>query len=86
MAIKILIIGSTGSIGKPITNQIISAKASFGRIAILTSQNTVTNKAEHIGYLREKGVDVLVGDLGVEIDVKNAYKGIPRDFINVMVQ
>ena len=75
MAPKILIIGATGVIGKPITEQIIAAKSSFGRIAILTSSNTVTNKADEIKVLKEREVDVLVGDLGNEADVKKAYQG-----------
>jgi len=71
-----LIIGATGVIGKPITAQIVAAKSSFGRIAILTSQNTVATKAKEIEALKKEGVDILVGDLAVEEDVKKAYEGI----------
>ena len=76
MAPKILIIGATGLIGKPITEQILAAKSSFERIAILTSTNTVSNKSDEIKALKEKGVNVFEGDLGVEADVKKAYDGM----------
>lgn len=76
MAPKILLIGATGVIGKPILDQILATKSSFERIAIITSSNTVNNKTEEIKVLKEKGVDVLVGDLGVEREVKKAYEGI----------
>lgn len=75
MTPNILIIGATGVIGKPITTQIVAAKASLGRIAILTSQNTATTKADEIDALRKEGVEIFVGDLGVEGDVKKAYEG-----------
>jgi uncharacterized protein YbjT (DUF2867 family) len=75
MSSNILIIGATGTIGQPITAQIITAKSSFGRIAILTSQNTATEKASEIESLKAQGIEVFVGDLGVEEAVKKAYQG-----------
>jgi len=74
MAPNILIIGATGAIGKPITAQIVATKSSFGRITILTSPKTVVAKAAEIEALKSQGVAVLVGDLTVEADVKNAYE------------
>lgn len=79
MAPNILIIGATGNIGKPITTHIVAAKSSFGRIAILTSQNTATQKAGEIEALKAEGVEIFVGDLGSEEDVKKAFQGISRD-------
>jgi nucleoside-diphosphate-sugar epimerase len=76
MAPKILIIGATGVIGKPITEQILAAKSSFERIAILTSTSTINNKPDEIAALKEKGAEVFEGDLGVEADVKRAYEGM----------
>lgn len=76
MAPKVLIIGATGVIGKPITEQVIAAKSSFERIAILTSTNTVKAKVDEIKSLKDNGVEVFVGDLGVEADVKKAYEGM----------
>ena len=75
MSPNILIIGATGAIGKYITEQIILSKSSFGRVAILTSQNTVNTKKAELEKLKVDGVEVIVGDLGVEDDVKNAYHG-----------
>jgi len=75
MPSNILIIGATGAIGKPITQQIVLAKSSFGRIAILTSQNTLNTKGSEIEALKKEGVEVFVGDLGSEKDVKAAYQG-----------
>lgn len=76
MAPKILIIGATGVIGKPITDQILVVKANFDRIAILTSSNTVTTKTDQVQALTAQGVDVLVGDLSKEGEVKKAYEGL----------
>lgn len=72
---NILIIGATGLIGTPITRAIVDAKSNFGRIAILTSNTTLTNKASEISSLKSSGVEVLTGDLTNEEDVKQAYKG-----------
>jgi uncharacterized protein YbjT (DUF2867 family) len=76
MSPKILIIGGTGNIGRPITQQIVAAKSSFERIALLTSSNTVKTKPDEVKALEEQGVDVLVGDLTREEDVKKAYEGM----------
>ena len=76
MAPKVLIIGATGTIGKPITQQIIAASSSFERIAILTSNNTLNSKKDELKALTARGVDTLVGDLGIEAEVKKAYEGM----------
>ena len=76
MAQNILIVGSTGVIGKHITKAIVEAIPKFGRVAILTSQDTRYRKAQHVDGLQRQGVDVLVGDLGSEKDVKKAYENI----------
>lgn len=75
MAPMILIIGATGAIGKPITQEILAAKSHFERIAIVTSTNTLNNKKDEVKALTEQGVDVLVGDLTNEMEVKKAYEG-----------
>jgi hypothetical protein len=77
MPLNILVIGATGLIGAPITKAILNAKSSFGRIAILTSSATVTNKASQIDSLKSQGAEVLTGDLSNEQDVKRAYNGAP---------
>lgn len=75
MAPKILIIGATGAIGLPITEKIIAANSSFDRIAILTSLNTFNTKKDLIKSFTDRGVDVLVGDIESETEVKKAYEG-----------
>ncbi len=73
---SLLIIGATGVIGKYITKEIIKAKTSFGRIAILTSENTIQRKSSEIDDLRRSGAEVVVGDITKEEDVKRAYHGL----------
>lgn len=73
---NLLIIGATGVIGRPITKEIIKAKSSFGRIAILTSESTVQTKSEEINDFQQSGVEVLIGDITKEEDVKKAYHDI----------
>lgn len=73
---NLLIIGSTGWIGAYITEQIVKAKDSFGRIAIFTSPSTAESKAEALGELKAQGVEVIVGDLKNPEDLLNAFKGI----------
>ncbi|CAG8976121.1 hypothetical protein HYALB_00002401 [Hymenoscyphus albidus] len=73
---NILIFGATGYIGWYITDQIVKAKTSFGRIAIFTSPGTVEKKPDLISQLQENGVEVIVGSAGEEADVVNALDGI----------
>ncbi|KAH7264343.1 hypothetical protein MRS44_012339 [Fusarium solani] len=75
-ASSILIFGATGSIGKYITNHIVNAKPSFPKISIFTSEDTVSRKADFIGELKSKGVNIITGDVRNEKDVKNAYEGV----------
>ncbi len=74
---NLLIIGATGVIGKHITRELISAKSSFGRIAVLTSENTIQKKAGDINNLTQSGIEVLMGDVTNEEEVKKAYHGLP---------
>ncbi len=67
--------GATGYIGVYILEAIIKAKASFGRVAILTSPGTAERKAEHIQNLKDQGVEVIVGDVTKSEDVLEAYEG-----------
>ena len=72
---SILIFGATGVIGKFIIEQLIAAKSNFSRIAIFTSRGTVENKKDEIGRLKEQGVEVVVGDVTNESDVRKAFEG-----------
>ena len=68
--------GATGYIGAYIIEAIVKAKASFGRIAIITSPGTAENKATKLEKLREQGVEVIVGDVTKAEDVLKAYEGL----------
>ncbi|KAL4931407.1 uncharacterized protein BDV17DRAFT_288947 [Aspergillus undulatus] len=73
---SLLIFGATGAIGSYITAAIVNAKDQFARIAIFTSPNTLETKGAEITALREKGVDIIVGDLNRKEDVLRAFEGI----------
>lgn len=72
---KILVFGATGVIGKYIISGLIDAKASFEKVGIFTSPATVENKKAEIAALKDKGVEVLVGNVESEADVTKAYDG-----------
>jgi uncharacterized protein YbjT (DUF2867 family) len=73
---NLLMFGATGYIGVYIIEAIIKAKASFGRIAIITSPGTAENKAKQLEGLKEQGVEVIVGDVTKAEDVLKAYEGL----------
>ena len=75
MSQNVLIVGATGAIGRYITAAIVNAKSSFGRISILTSPKTTTEKVEEVTALKSNGVQVKTGSLDDEADVKAAYSG-----------
>ncbi|KUI62413.1 Isoflavone reductase [Cytospora mali] len=72
---KILVLGSTGVIGKVLVNALISANANFERIGIFTSAETVDNKKDLIESYRSKGVDIVIGDVNDDNDMLEAFKG-----------
>jgi nucleoside-diphosphate-sugar epimerase len=71
---KVLLFGATGVIGIYILQALIESKASFEKIGIFTSPGTAENKKDDIDSLKAKGVDVVVGDVHDEGDVKKAYE------------
>ena len=73
---NLLIFGATGVIGKFITEQVVAAKSNFSRVAIFTSPGTVENKKDEIEKLKAQGVEVIVGDVTNESDVRDAYQGM----------
>lgn len=75
---KILVFGATGVIGKFILEQLISAKPAFEKIGIFTSPGTSEKKSEELAQLRKKGVEVVVGDVHSESEVKKAFEGTCR--------
>ncbi|EJU04125.1 NADP-binding protein [Dacryopinax primogenitus] len=72
---KVLLIGSTGTIGYHILHAFLPKVASFKRVAIFTSQNTVGTKKELVDKVKASGVEVIVGDLGNEAQVKETFSG-----------
>ncbi|RDW64451.1 uncharacterized protein DSM5745_09862 [Aspergillus mulundensis] len=72
---NVLIFGATGAIGSYIAAAITNAREHFARIAIFTSQSTLTSKTSEINALRAKGVDILVGDISSKHDVLKAFAG-----------
>ncbi|KAF2207006.1 hypothetical protein CERZMDRAFT_88894 [Cercospora zeae-maydis SCOH1-5] len=71
----ILIFGATGLIGTHIADAILKSKDKFGRIAIFTSQNTISTKPREIDSLKARGAEIFVGDLTSESDLNKAYDG-----------
>lgn len=72
---RILLFGATGVIGKCIFNELYAARASFEKIGIFTSPNTVANKPDRVELWKEQGVEVIVGDVNSEANVAKAYEG-----------
>lgn len=72
---KLLIFGATGLVGRHIVQQILTGKDAFDRIAIFTSPDTVNSKSEEIESLKNQGVEVIVGQITDENDVRKAFQG-----------
>lgn len=81
-ATSILVFGATGLIGSHILTALIAAKdsLSYTRLSIFTSPATLSAKPELVEELKQKGVNVLVGDITNGNDVEAAYEGksLPR--------
>lgn len=72
---NLLILGGTGYIGKYILEQIIQAKASFNQIVIFTSSSTAESKGQALTKLKERGVEVIVGDVNNPEELSKALDG-----------
>lgn len=72
---KILVFGATGVIGKYIIQEIVNARSSFDKIGLFTSPSTANNKTDEINHWKEQGVNIIVGDVNSEEDVKQAFEG-----------
>ncbi|KAF1991590.1 putative isoflavone reductase family protein [Aulographum hederae CBS 113979] len=71
---KILLFGATGSIGTYITEELVKSSSNFDRIGIFTSRSTVESKGDLTQGLKDKGVNIIVGDIKNENDVAAAYQ------------
>jgi FlaA1/EpsC-like NDP-sugar epimerase len=76
---KVLVFGVTGLIGQHIFREIYHARSSFEKIGFFTSESTVKNKPEEINDWKEKGVEVIVGDVNSDDDITRAYEGTRRN-------
>jgi hypothetical protein len=67
----------TRLIGRPNTvlQELYNTQSSFGKIRFFTSSNTAEMKSGVINGWKEKGIEVIVGDVNSEEDVKKAYEG-----------
>ncbi|KAI1420752.1 hypothetical protein F5Y12DRAFT_771495 [Xylaria sp. FL1777] len=76
---SILIFGGTGTIGRHITDAILSARASLGHnISIFTSDATASNpdKEALLSSWKSQGLRVVTGDISDASDVSRAYKDV----------
>jgi uncharacterized protein YbjT (DUF2867 family) len=73
---KILVFGSTGLIGKRITNALLKASSEFVKIGVFTSPDSLDRKRVVLDGYRAGGAEIIVGDLRSEQDVLDAYKGL----------
>lgn len=71
---NILVFGATGAIGTRILYALIDAKSHFERIAVFTSPATVERKAAFIASIKNKGVEIITGNVRDEADVLSAYQ------------
>ncbi|KAI1080824.1 isoflavone reductase family protein [Whalleya microplaca] len=72
---KILVLGATGVIGKVVTSALLNAKSHFERIGIFTSEETAAHKTQLLDSFRDRGADVIVGDINDHSLVLKAYEG-----------
>ncbi|KAF2129752.1 NAD(P)-binding protein [Dothidotthia symphoricarpi CBS 119687] len=70
---KVLVFGATGVIGKYILGELYNARSSFEKIGLFTSAATAKNKSEELSSWKEKGVNVIIGDVDSEDNVNMAY-------------
>jgi FlaA1/EpsC-like NDP-sugar epimerase len=74
---SILIFGGTGVIGRFITDSILTALsgAPWRRVALFTSEKTKEEKVDLLAGWQKKGLELIVGDVTNEEEIKKAYKG-----------
>jgi uncharacterized protein YbjT (DUF2867 family) len=72
---NILIIGGTGLIGEHISNAIVASRQHFSRIALFTSANTLFTKSSFVDGLKAQNVEIIVGDIKLADDVREAFTG-----------
>lgn len=71
----IIIVGATGLIGKHITNAILHSKDKFGKITVFTSEDTVQRKSDEIEDLRNRGANIVTGDVTSDANINEVFSG-----------
>lgn len=72
---NVLLFGATGLIGSFILEAILNNRSSFNRIVVFTSPSTNDKKQATLESLKNKGVEIAVGNIKDEKDVLSAYEG-----------
>jgi nucleoside-diphosphate-sugar epimerase len=70
---NILIFGATGLIGEHITRSILDNSSDFGTIAVFTSRETATSKADKIDALKSRRADIIIGNFTSDDDLNAAF-------------
>ena len=73
----ILVFGATGTIGRYLVEALIENKSSFRKIAVFTSPQSATEKSDVFAKLKDRGVEIITGDLADEEGIANIYNGLP---------
>ncbi|KAJ3048558.1 hypothetical protein HK097_010433 [Rhizophlyctis rosea] len=72
---KIVLIGATGTIGKPILAEFVAKINRFKRLAVITSQSTYESKGKYIEELKAAGVEIIIGDISKPESLKETFAG-----------
>ena len=78
---RILIFGATGTIGRYITDALLNAQPSFDQVSIFTSPGTVESKVELLEPWKDKGLQVVTGDITNPNDIAAAYESEKPDTV-----
>ena len=73
---NILVFGATGNIGRYLVEALVGNKRSFKKIAVFTSPRSATEKSEVFAKLKDRGVEIITGDLADEKGIANVYNGL----------
>lgn len=77
----LLVFGATGTIGTPVMNRLMETNIRETRIKIFTSSKSASTepKASLLAGWKQKGAEIITGDINDESAVNKAYEGIRRD-------
>ncbi|KAL7941399.1 NAD(P)-binding protein [Trichoderma barbatum] len=72
----ILVLGSTGNVGKSIMDAVVSARPAFDKLSIFTSEKTAASKPDLINGWKSAGVSIILGDIMNSQDIETTYRGV----------